>query len=427
MTRVVFLIVTANVLLLLGLLFLSTGILLMVIPLLMYAGVACLRTSSASSLNGRRQIGAEVITTENTTDITLTVENTGTAIDYMIIREAVAPYLDVIGGDVQATAALAAGASLTLSYEVAGRRGKMTLPDIEVSGGDTFNLFPWQSTLETNTKLTVVPAYPFVRRVAIRPLHTMGFTGPILSRQRGTGTDFFGVRQYEMGDPLRHVNWKATARYIDKPFTNEFEQDRIAEVGLILDARPQQLQVSGRESLLEVSVSATAGLADALLREGHRVGLFLYGLGHWVFPGYGRIQRERILRTLAETGMAASQSFGSLGQIPTRLFPPRSQLIIVSPLKDEDEQMLFRFRANGYSVIIVSPDPVTFEAKGITDDPMLPAAVRLARLERRLLLHRLRQTGIVIVDWQTEKSLDEALTAVLQRTAPIHHIREMKR
>ena len=427
MTRAVFLIVTANILLLVGLGFLNTGILLLVLPLLMYAAVAHWRLSEPSALNGRRQIGSEVITTENTTEIRLTVENTGTAIDYMVIKEPVVPYLDVIGGDVQASVALAAGASLTFSYEVAGRRGKMVLHDIEVYGVDTFNLFPWNVSLQTNTQLTVVPAYPYVREVSIRPLRTMGFTGPILSRQRGTGTDFFGVRQYEMGDPLRHVNWKATARNMDKPYTTEFEQDRIADVGLILDARPQQLRIAGRESLLEVSVSATAALADALLRNGHRVGLFLYGLGHWVFPGYGRVQRERILRTLAETEMAASQSFGSLGQIPTRLFPPRSQLIIVSPLKDEDEQLLFRFRANGYSVVIVSPDPVTFEAKGITDDPMLPTAVRLARLERRLLLYRLRQTGIVIVDWETDKSLDDALTAVLLRTPPAHHIREMRR
>lgn len=426
MTRVVFLVVTANILLLVGLAFLNTGILLLVLPLLMYVAVAHWRVSEPSALNGRRHIGSEVMTTENTTEIRLTVENTGTAVDYMVIREPVAPYLQVVGGDVQASAALAAGASLTLAYQVAGRRGKMMLPDIEVSGGDTFNLFPWQVTLETSTQLTVVPAYPYVREVTIRPLRTMGFTGPILSRQRGTGTDFFGVRQYELGDPLRHVNWKATARNMDKPYTTEFEQDRIADVGLILDARPQQLQISGRESLLEVSVSATAGLADALLRDGHRVGLFLYGLGHWVFPGYGRIQRERILRTLAETQVAASQSFGSLGQIPTRLFPPRSQLIIVSPLKNEDEQMLYRFRANGYSVIIISPDPVTFEAQSITDDPMLPTAVRLARLERRLLLHRLRQTGIVIVDWEVDKSLDDALTTVLLRTRPVHHIREMR-
>jgi uncharacterized protein (DUF58 family) len=229
-----------------------------------------------------------------------------------------------------------------------------------------------------------------------------------------------------MGDPLRRVNWRATARYLDKPFTTEFEQDRVADVGLILDARPQQLRVSSNQSLLEESVSATAALADALLRGGHRVGLLLYGLGHWVFPGYGRVQRERILRTLAETGMAASQAFGSLGHLPTRLFPPRSQLIIVSPLKEEDEKMLFRLRAHGYSIIIVSPDPVSFEASALENDPLLATAVRLARLERRLLLQRLRQSGIIIIDWQVGQSLDQALTSVLLRSRPIHYIRERK-
>lgn len=426
MSRVVFLAVVINVLLLIGLGLVNANILVLTIPLLLYLGVAHWRLPPPSSLHGRRHVHSDIITTDKTTDINLTLMNKGEDIGYLIVKDPGAPGLRLITGHAQASASLAVGETLSLTYTVQGERGKMTLRDIEVSGGDTFNLFSWQTTLATDTQITVLPAFPYVRQVSIRPLRTMGFNGSILSRQQGAGVDFFGVRQYEMGDPLRRVNWRATARHLDKPFTTEFEQERIAEVGLILDARPQQLWVSGRESLLEESVSATAALADVLLREGHRVGLLLYGLGHWVFPGYGRIQRERILRTLAETSMAASQAFSSLGHIPTRLFPSRCQLMIVSPLKQEDEQQLFRLRANGYGVIIVSPDPVSFEAHSMDPDPYLPTAVRLARLERRLLLNRLRQAGIVIVDWDVRTSLDQILAAVLLRTPPIHHIRELK-
>jgi len=426
MTRVTYLVVLINALLLIGLGLVNTSILMLVIPLLVYLGIAHMRLPETSTLHGRRQVQSDVITTENTTEVTITIENKGPDIGYMVIRDPIGSDLTVVAGNAQASAALAAGETLTLNYTFQGQRGKTTLPNIEITGGDIFNLFPWKTTLETETQVTILPAYPYVRQVAIRPLRTMGFTGPILSRQRGAGVDFFGVRQYEMGDPLRRVNWRATARYLDKPFTTEFEQDRIADIGLILDARPQQVQVSGQVSLLEESVSATAGVADALLREGHRVGLLIYGLGHWVFPGYGRIQRERILRTLAETEVAASQAFGSLGQIPTRLFPPRSQLIIVSPLREEDETALHRLRATGYDVIIVSPNPVAFEANALKHEPFSKIAARLAKLERRLFLHRLRQTGIVIVDWDVAQSLNQALTAVLLRTPPIHHIREIK-
>ena len=61
---------------------------------------------------------------------------------------------------------------------------------------------------------------------------------------------FWGVREYQMGDSLRHINWKIAARRMiaarqaQELFTNEFEQERIADVGLILDARDQTLDLS---------------------------------------------------------------------------------------------------------------------------------------------------------------------------------------
>jgi uncharacterized protein (DUF58 family) len=235
------------------------------------------------------------------------------------------------------------------------------------------------------------------------------------------------VRSYQPGDPLRRIHWRATSRHIDIPYTTEFEQERIADVGIILDTRPEQMEEGGDTTLFEHGVRAAAALADALLRDGHRVGLLQYGLGSWVFPGYGRLQRERILRALAISKPTANRIFWTLAQFPTRFFPARSQLLFISSLQEEDETTLLRLCAFGYSVIVVSPDPIALRAEGLPQNGTLPMAVRLARLERLLLLKRLRQGGVIPINWPISENLDRVVATALLRTPPIRRIRERTR
>ena len=88
------------------------------------------------------------------------------------------------------------------------------------------------------------------------------------------------------GDSPRHLNWKAGARW-DLLITNLFEQERVADVGIILDARSLvEIRADGKYSL-QHSVRAATSLAEYFLGEGNRVGLRIYGrLVEWTSPGH---------------------------------------------------------------------------------------------------------------------------------------------
>jgi uncharacterized protein (DUF58 family) len=228
--------------------------------------------------------------------------------------------------------------------------------------------------------------------------------------------EFFGVREYQPGDPLRWVNNRASARHPQTLFINEFEQERVADVGLILDARQQSDARSPEGLLFEHSVRATATLADTFLSVGNRVGLFIYGRSlDWTFPGYGKAQRERILRALARAQQGGGHVFEKLEHLPTRLFPARSQLVLISPLLNEDADLLITLRARGYRLLVISPDPITFERKGLNESPEVELATRFARLERELLLTRLRQADIRVVDWPVDIPFSRAAHTALSR------------
>jgi uncharacterized protein (DUF58 family) len=262
-----------------------------------------------------------------------------------------------------------------------------------------------QEMVSCSGTLRVLPVVEKLEKLSISPRRTRVFSGMIRARESGAGVEFFGTRAYSPGDPRRHLNWKAGARW-DLLITNQFEQERVADVGIILDARNIAEIRTDHASLFEHSVAAAASLADYFIRQGNRVGLLIYGhFIQWVFPGYGKGQRARILAALAGAVLGEHAVFREFGNLPTRLFPAESQVVLVSPLRSEDVHPLRFLRALGYRTLTVSPDPIAFEKQLIPEGPISELAERIARTERSATLAKLRCSGIQVIDWDASSSL----------------------
>ncbi|MFQ6033800.1 MAG: DUF58 domain-containing protein, partial [Candidatus Bipolaricaulia bacterium] len=172
----------------------------------------------------------------------------------------------------------------------------------------------------------------------------------------------------------------------------------------------------GGESLIDYSVRAAATLARYFIKEGNRVGLLIYGRYlDWTFPGYGRMQLVKLMEALTRAEKGDKAIFEGLENIPRRLFPAGSQLVLVSRLLEQDIEVLRRLRAL-YSVIVVSPDPLEFEWTRLPEHGgAAELARRIARLRRGLMLGRLREAGVRAVDWQVSQPLKGAAKEALSR------------
>jgi uncharacterized protein (DUF58 family) len=213
------------------------------------------------------------------------------------------------------------------------------------------------------------------------------------------------------------VNWHASARHPYTLYSNDFEQERVADIGLILDCRGESYLAMAQQSMFEYAVIAAASLAQSFLENGNRVGLVQYGQYiSWTFPGYGKIQRERILAALAQANPGASL-VDHLEYLPVRFFPPRSQIILVSPIQNKDLEVLFNFRARGYALMVVSPNPVSFELSTLPDRTSVRLAGRIAQIERIVLLRQLQQAGIRVLDWDITIPFEQAVLALTRGSA----------
>ncbi len=416
MRRLLFLGCLVYVLFLLGLGAMEGAVLLLILPLALYLIAALFFGPGELDLKVSRTLSAERVYEDTPVSIKISIENQGRALEEVLIEDVVPRALDLLVGETQVFVSLSPGATSELEYTVTGRRGRFDLDPVRVTASDRLGLFRRKAVLSAPARLSVLPRPLKLRQVPIRPLRTRGYAGPIPARRAGSGVEFFGIREYQVGDPRRWINWRVSARHPRFLFSNEFEQERIADVGLILDARRQTDVRLQDDSLFEHSVAATASLAEAFLRDGDRVGLLVYGrFLDWTFPGYGKVQRERILQALARAETGESQVFERLDYLPTRYFPAQSQLVLVSPLSGDDVPMLIRLRARGYELLVVRPDPIAFEVKALEAQPPVEVAARIVHVERVLLLRQLQQAGIRVVDWQVDQPFDQVVHASLGR------------
>jgi len=390
------------------------------LPFVLYLLVGFWRTPEKLDLKVQRTLSSERAAPGENILVTVGVTNQGADIDELLLEDGCSDELIIRDGSPRHLLSLKKGQTFSFTYTVNGPRGGYPFEGIDVRAMDHFGIRPRDQHVSVRSELFVFPPLARLKYVAIRTRRTRVYSGTIPARLGGPGIEFFGLREYQPGDPPRWINWRASARHKETLYANEFQQERVADVGIVLDGREKTNWFREKHSLFEHSVLAAASLADAFLSQGNRVGLLSYGRYlDWTLPAYGKLQRERILRALAHAQIGGSAVFSGLEHIPVRLFPANSQLVLVSPLDAGDLDILIQLRARGYQVMVISPDPVAFEMAYLPEKPNTQLAGRIVQMERNLLIRKLQHAGVQVVDWNVEHPFDQVMKRRLGPPPPL--------
>lgn len=276
------------------------------------------------------------------------------------------------------------------------------------------------------TRLEVKPPHAPLRRVR-------GMTG--LARQafpesdsasRGIRTtEFRELRGYHPGDPVRAINWRATARQpgfhhgAQSPLVNDHEHEGKKSVWLFLDAAPYMRMGTTLENSFEHAIAAANGLAQFYLDRGYKVGGYVYNHDRSVLlhPEVGHSQLLRLSRAFTQLAPGPDDAEGlhhAVERARRHLLQEKPLVIVVTRAGKADERFFHGLRRlrgmtgrrrRRLPILVVSP----IVQAAIPSDPDYGRdLVALVRRRERPLVQRIRRTGAQVVEWDPTRGRFEA-------------------
>jgi uncharacterized protein (DUF58 family) len=192
----------------------------------------------------------------------------------------------------------------------------------------------WNKTLADPSQTRILPEH------AHHAPHLPG-TRETGERQAGAarhGGELLYLRDYQPGDPLRGVDWKATARR-GKPVVRLYSEQQHLEIMLLLDAgRGSRIQ-AGRLTRLHHALNVAARLSEIALQQGDRVGLVSFAEGplEVVPPDKGNRALLRIRQCLARARSQPRESNPLAAVLETRRLLKQRGLVVLFTDIEESE------------------------------------------------------------------------------------------
>ena len=214
-------------------------------------------------------------------------------------------------------------------------RGEHFLHAVRFSVGDFFGLYEKEATMSAPLKITVFPTYQELNDKKLEHVFNQGQVGSTKKRQREHSV-VSGIREYQPGDQLSWINWKATAR-TSEIMTKEFEEQKSCDTFILLDEHISPFY--------EDAIVLAASLVHALIKRGMDVGLVSTGSREVIPAKGGSKQRRKLFYRLTKakaTGINVWNGKMKKGIVPSNA----SVIFVVSELTMEKLEEASAFSGN---------------------------------------------------------------------------------
>ena len=362
-----------------------------------------------ASLSAMRKVSAARIFEDGEIQVTLRLQNHSPLSKILEVKDTVPEVMRIKEGANYILMELGPRREPLIEYTVeCPLRGFYTLGPVSIRVQDPFGLFHKEKEIHVYDDFLVFPKTEDLKDAFVKSRVPKIFTGAVNIRQPGEGSNFYNLREYIPGDPMRKVNWKAYAR-AGKMMVNEFERDAVSDIILIVDSRAISETGPVSRNSLVYSTRAAASLAQYFLSRRDSVGLVIYGNDiNSVDRDTGKKQLYVLLTKLAG---AAAKGNTPLQVVTNRIMPhinKGSPIIILSPLEGDPTLInaVRDFRAREFDVTVLSPSSLEFEFDAKRLDR---TGYEVLKTERDILMTELRGLGAFVMDWEPDMLLSTAL------------------
>ncbi|MGI5501105.1 DUF58 domain-containing protein [Lentzea sp. CA-135723] len=380
------------------------GILAVLALLVVCVAVDLLLAASVRALTFSRAGSASVRTGELCT-VQLTVHNPGRRLRG-VLRDAWAPSAGVVEDRVDVD--VPARGSRTASFELRPvRRGDRVADRVTVRSVGPLGIAARQGSHEVPWTVRALP--PFHSRRHLPPLleRLRELDGRRASLIRGAGTEFDSLRAYVIGDDVRSIDWRASARSSDV-VVRTWRPERDRQVTIVLDtARTSAGRVEGAlGGLPRLDTSMDAALLLSALAAQARDQVDFLAFSHKVRASVPRATVPTLVQAMAplEAELVEFDSRAAVAEVLRRA-GRRSLVVLLTTLDPSIEHGLLPLLptlASRHHLLIASvADPAVHamaSGRGDLEAVYSAAAAERTLAERRRLTALLARHGVDVVD-----------------------------
>jgi uncharacterized protein (DUF58 family) len=324
--------------------------------------------------------------------------------------------------------ALKPGESRTLDYVVHPKeRGEYIFHNINVFIKSPFGLLIRRKILPAETMVRVLPSFLTLRQYELLAASdNLAESGVKRIRKLGHSLEFEQIKEYVMGDDIRSLNWKATARKGGQLMVNTFIDEKSQQVYCVIDkGRVMKMPFDGL-SLLDYAINATLVLSRVALIRQDKAGLLTFAdqIGTFLPAGRQSMQMSNILEILynQQTRWQETDYEKLYAMVRTRI-PQRSLLVLFTNFESlsglERQMPYIRAIAKKHLLLVVFFENtglkqlVESEADDIEGVYVKTIAEKFA-YEKRLIVKELNQHGIATILTAPENLTVQAVNKYLE-------------
>lgn len=203
--------------------------------------------------------------------------------------------------------------------------------------------FWWKSLrLGDPYPIQVFPNYvPAMQYALLATSDRLSQMGIIKKRDKGLSKEFHQLRDYQDGDPLTHMDWKASSR-VNRLIAREFQVERDQNILLVADCSIRTSAIDGTLPILDHLLNSMILISYMALKQGDKVSLMNFGTPpsdhRYLAPVKGNAGVPKILDHLYN--YQSSKSYGEYTNLAKHILTQqrkRSFIIILTNLRSEDQ------------------------------------------------------------------------------------------
>lgn len=265
---------------------------------------------------------------------------------------------------------LNSGSSISHKYSVrCTRRGVYEVGPLVAIKSDPLGLVQRETLIAEPFELLV---HPRIEIVSDRPLTRQFEDPPIrppVSKPWPSGLEFYGMREYQPGDDLRRIVWRASAR-TGTIMVREAEQGITDKITIILDTDrgTHSRDGEGLSESFEAGVRAAASLAVRHLREGYEIKVET-NAGPLTRTLRGANQQLPLLDAFAKVEMAREPLSTVIRRLLGNAQRDAHNILVTPRLTRTDAAQLKLLLNKGVSILVVAllwdEDPDSAETAGL--------------------------------------------------------------